>query len=85
MVAANQRSLLDVLLAKESAHRLGRPRPRPEQPLVLIDGVRVSTGIETLASFPAFHVMAVRVLHHVEAAALYGGRARYGAILVRTR
>jgi hypothetical protein len=30
-------------------------------------------------------VMAVRVLHHVEAAALYGGRARYGAILVRTR
>jgi hypothetical protein len=84
-VAANQRSLLDVLLAKESAHRLGLQRPRPEQPLVLVDGVRVSTGIEALASLPAFSVMDVRVLHHVEAAALYGGRARYGAIVVKTR
>jgi hypothetical protein len=53
-VAANQRSLLDVLLAKESAHRLGLQRLRPEQPLVLIDGVRVSTGIEALASLPLF-------------------------------
>jgi hypothetical protein len=84
-VPANERFLFDILVARESAHRIGVGVPVSEQPLVLVDGVRISRGIQALASFPASHVQDVEVLHRTEAAARYGSQARHGAIVVRTR
>ena len=84
-VGATHQSLLDILVAKQSAHRIGLNAPLPEQPLVLIDGARVIHGFQALATIPAFHVRDVEVLQRLEAAARYGSRARHGAIVVTTR
>jgi hypothetical protein len=84
-VPANEQFLSDILVAKESAHRTGVGVPVSDKPLVLIDGVRISRGIQALASFPAPHVQDVEVIHRTEAAARYGSHAHHGAIVVRTR
>jgi hypothetical protein len=82
---AGDQTLLELLRRKVAGHRLGEQAPVAEQPLVLVDGVAMMDGARALAGIPAFHVVSVSLLRQTEAVPLYGPRARFGAIIVRTR
>jgi hypothetical protein len=85
VTAGATQSLLDLLRLTLSATRLGDERPLELQPFVLVDGVAFVTGVRALADLPATHVDSVVVLRPAQAMGRYGARARWGAVVVRTR
>lgn len=79
-------NLLEFLRRGATSLRLGDyAAGLEEQPLVIVDGVRMLDGVRRLELIPAFHADSVRILRPIEATTIHGARGRMGAIVVFTR
>jgi hypothetical protein len=78
-------TLLEVLRGATYIARLGGETVVADPPLVLIDGITQTSGSRALAAIQAIDVDSVVTIRGTRAAALYGPKARSGAIVVHTR